>query len=116
MDPALPSSLVEVIPWSLRPDWIRALLDRDDDAYPWLGKGWYTVAFGKPVDTWVLGESRDASEVGAADPRVLLLAPSGEAGAILDVDDELFGYGTPIYWIEAATPNGPRLIALLTDS
>lgn len=48
--------------------------------------------------------------------RVVLMAPPGRQRTILDVTDELFNCGALIHWIEADTPYGRRLIALLTDS
>lgn len=110
--------MVEIIPWELRPDWLRALVAEDGAAPVLTNAWWQLVEWWRAPDgrTWCVGRRTSAGDRSAFDPRVVLLSPPGDEDEILDVNDALFDYGTAIYWTEADTPVGRRLIALLTDS
>lgn len=116
-----PAPMAEIIPWAWRPYWLVDLFANsvgvaDGTESPEMTDAWWRQDWRKVVGQWVTGPRQSAEGWLAHDPAVALLVPVGAASTILDCISETFDYGSPVYWTEADTPYGRRLIALLTDS
>jgi phosphoribosyl-ATP pyrophosphohydrolase len=118
-----PVPVAEIIPWTKRPDWLVDLFANSAevsnvaaDRSPELTHAWWAQDWRMVDGAWSTGSRESADGYVAHDVAVVLMAPPGAQETLFDCIFEVFDYGSPVYWTEASTPYGRRLIALLTDS